>query len=788
MATYSAVSETFGVTVDPPPPVFSNGESASDGLGQFNIDNATVLYNKEAANSLSANNGPNQLGFDAPIGVALDSVNHRFFVADSDNSRILVYNLDSTNSYSGGRVPAHVLGQTNFTSVGQVPVMASTMYHPAGLAYDSVNNRLFVSVPGNARVLVFNTSTITNGMAASYVLGQPNFTSDTHATTQSGMWFPTALAYDSGDQLLYVADGGNGVAGNDNNRVLVFNVAPGAITNGENASYVLGQTNFTSNTAGTTQSGLSLYTPNGLFYDPVLSRLYVSDTLNNRVLVFNTASLSNGMNASYVLGQPNFTSATARTTQSGMDWPVGLGYDPVHTLLYVAETRNSRVTVFTVASGAISNGENALYVLGQSSFSSSGTAATQSGLSHPGNAYYDSGNSRLYVSDVTNNRLLMFDTSGIANGEDASDGLGQFNIDNATVLFTKASVNNGPNQLGFNQPDDIALDNVNHNLYVSDCNNNRVLVYNLSTTNTFSTRTPAQVLGQPNFTTNTAGASQSTLSCPLGLAFDAVNNRLFVADSGNNRVMMFSTASITSGMSASNVLGQSSFTTGTAATTQSGLKTPAELALDSTKNLLYVSDTANNRVMVFSTGAIANGESASFELGQTAFTTNSAATTQSGLDNPQGLALDSADGLLYVADQLNNRVMVFKTASIADGESASYELGQPGGTAFSTNSAATTQAGLYEPLGLSYDALNHRLFVGDYDNNRVLVFNVAPATIANGETASSVLGQASFTTRTAATTQWTLSLPRNLFYDPGSGRLFVADSSNDRVMIFSVGI
>lgn len=36
--------------------------------------------------------------------------------------------------------------------------------------------------------------------------------------------------------------------------------------------------------------------------------------------------------------------------------------------------------------------------------------------------------------------------------------------------------------------------------------------------------------------------------------------------------------------------------------------------------------------------------------------------------------------------------------------------------------------------GLTYDTKARRLFVGDYQNNRVMVFDVATSTITNGET------------------------------------------------------
>src|SRR5690606_16345457 len=97
-------------------------------------------------------------------------------------------------------------------------------------------------------------------------------------------------------------------------------------TNGENAANVLGQSNFTNNTSGTaSQSVMSL--PTDVTLDSANSLLFVADADNNRVLVYDVSSISDGMNASNVLGQSNFTSRGAATTQAGMDSPEGVAYD-----------------------------------------------------------------------------------------------------------------------------------------------------------------------------------------------------------------------------------------------------------------------------------------------------------------------------------------------------------------------------------------------------------------------------------------------------------------------------
>ena len=209
----------------------------------------------------------------------MDSTNHRFFIADMNNNRVLVHNLNSNDTFPD-RIPDYVLGQSNFYT-NTAATTQSGMSSPVGLAYDAINNRLFVSQQGNHRVMVFDVATITNGMNASYVLGQPDFTSSSSAVTQAGMYEPNGMAYDSTNSRLFVAN-------RSGHRVTVYDVA--TITDGENAINVLGQANFTSNSIATTATGMNF--PGGAVYDSTGSRLFVSDYSNSRILVFNRKNSS----------------------------------------------------------------------------------------------------------------------------------------------------------------------------------------------------------------------------------------------------------------------------------------------------------------------------------------------------------------------------------------------------------------------------------------------------------------------------------------------------------------
>lgn len=710
----------------------TNGENAIDLLGETDAAGAP-LYSKNGPND-----GPNARGFNALYDSVIDPTIHRLFVSDTTNNRVLVFDLDSSNLLVD-RVADAVLGQPNLTS-GAAALTASGMNAPRGLALQGTANRLFVADTGYNRVLVFDVAAISNGEAAINVLGQTSFTAGGTGLAQNRLNGPRALAF-SGD-LLFVAD-------SSNNRVLVFNVL--AISNGENAVNVLGQSSYTTNTAATSQTGLR--SPRGVAVGGS-NRLFVADTTNNRVMVFNISTITNGEAAVNVLGQSSYTTSTAATSSTGLRAPEDVIAE-ASTRLFVGDTNNHRIMVFDIVS--ISNGEAAVNVLGQTTFTAGSAATTQARLSSPTGVYLQS--SLLYAADGGNNRLMVFDVASIANGEDAVHLAGQ--VDGSlSPVYTKGAVNDGPNAQGFalsGAVSDLAVDPIGHRLFASDPTNNRVLVFDLDPDNVLLDRLPDAVLGQSSLYAGSAATTQSQFSSPRGLTFDPVGNRLFVADYTNHRVMVFDVAAIANGENAVNVLGQATFTTSTGATTQTGLKNPVGLSLDSARGWLFVADYSNHRVMVFDVNTIANGEAAINVLGQASFTTSTAATTQSGLRNPSGAAFESGTSRLFVADTNNHRVMVFDAAALTNGENAINVLGQ---TSFTAGTGATSQSRMKNPQGASIDPLTHALFVADTNNHRVTVYDVTA--ITNGENATGVLGQANFTSGSAATAQNRMSSPRGV--------------------------
>jgi DNA-binding beta-propeller fold protein YncE len=147
------------------------------------------------------------------------------------------------------------------------------------------------------------------------------------------------------------------------------------------------------------------------------------------------------------------------------------------------------------------------------------------------------------------------------------------------------------------------------------------------------------------------------------------------------------------------------------------------------------------------------------------------------------LAIDSDRGLLFATDAFNNRVLVFDINSISNHESAIFVLGQNNFNTYGCNDQDTnlpSASTMCQPWGLAYDSDYDRLFVSERGNHRVLVFDVSQENLANGISASYVLGQPDFQSKECNQGQVereanTMCYPNALDYNVFNHRLFVSD-------------
>lgn len=383
--------------------------SASGILGQGGVYTTnTVNY---PAGSINA------AGLAGVTSIATDTVNHRMFVSDGVNKRILVFDLDSNNSISGTSA-THVLGVCNFTSAGSGALSASTFgsgIHVFNIVYDSVNQRLFVADGGYNRVLMF---LVTPGFSdcenATAVLGQPDFVSSGNSVLNG----PDDMDIDTTNSRLF-ASSQNG------NVVQAFSVPPGVSGGVPSPIFTLG-----TGVASTTQATLN--NPVGQAYDPVNERLFVSDLLNNRVMVFpvphTCGSGCTGENATFVLGQTNFTTGSAGAQgQATLAFPDDCTYDSTLNRFFVTDYNYSRIMVWTVPSNATSafNGANATAEINNVSWTGGtiGSPPTQNSFTHPEAPHsFDPAHNRFFIyeyiqaSPTNGNRVLQLNFILITTG------------------------------------------------------------------------------------------------------------------------------------------------------------------------------------------------------------------------------------------------------------------------------------------------------------------------------------------------------------------------------------
>lgn len=381
--------------------------------------------------------------------------------------------------------------------------------------------------------------------------------------------------------------------------------------------------------------------------------------------------------------------------------------------------------------------------------------------------------------------------AGWTDGKAAASVIGQPD-------FTSGSDNQGgsqPTAATLNSPQGVALDPTSGKFFVCDTLNHRVLRYASPTAFVIGGAAEA-AFGQTNFAAVTSGSQRNKLNTPAGIFVDRAGN-LWVADSSNNRLVMFlNAAGRASGVNADGLIGSATFDVTAAGNSEGQLRQPQDVAVDGSGRV-WVADWQNHRILRFDNGAadaVANADDsgdnlalADGVLGQSGFglsQTNRGSGTpvRNGLNQPWKLALDPA-GNLWVSDGVNQRVLYFEDpASKANGANADGVLGQVN---FTTNAAPEIRADrFWGPRGLAVDSLG-ALWVAEEINHRVVRFDTPIATAtANANdseltppAANGVLGQADFESNGANSTASGLTAPRDL-ETSAYGDLWVAEKGD----------
>ncbi len=717
-------------------PPYTTGEPASIVIGQS-------TFNGTAA-------GVSSVNLTGAGAVALDA-HGNLWVADTGDNRVLEF----VPPFRTGMAASLVIGQTTMEGY-EAGTTAVNLSYPIDVSFDAAGD-LWVTDSGNNRVLEFQPP-FSTGMAASVVVGQATMTGLDGGTSSTNLSFP--IDAEMSNNILWVADGSN-------DRVVGF---PAPVSDGESADYLLGQTSYTTTTA---TGAAALDFPTSVSTD-AFGNLWVSDAVHDRVVEF-APPFTMFETPTVAIGQPSLGSTGSGDTATTLDYPFGALVSPSGDL-WVTDADNSRIleyipTEFPVHAVATGLPSGTSWTAELNGVRESGTGALE--FSETNGTY------SLAVTPVAGYRadpsVDWFDVNGTAVtltiafsptgpnpfsvGMAATIVLGQPNF-TSDILYPSARANTlGTSMFA------LAFD-ASGDLWVADGGDNRVLEYRPPFSDDMSA---SLVLGQTTFAGTQAGTGAANLSFPDGLAFDPAGD-LFVANYNTNRVVEF-VPPFTDGMMPTAVVGQPTLTGYVAGHGPANLSGPSGIAYFN--GSLWVADYDNNRVLEYP-GPITTGESASLVLGQSSLTGSESNTTAVNESEPDGIAFDAA-GNAWVADYDNNRVLRYD-APFSSGEAASVVVGQANMTTYDSDYPSSTVG----PDGVWVDGAGN-LWVADTFDNRVLEFKGPAPDIVTNATASEVIGQGNLSTYGANTTATGLYEPTDAVTD-AHGNLWVVDSENERVL------
>ncbi len=306
----------------------------------------------------------------------------------------------------------------------------------------------------------------------------------------------------------------------------------------------------------------------------------------------------------------------------------------------------------------------------------------------------------VYIVDTNNHILRRVDNTGILTtlaGQPQTAG-----YSDTTQPATQAQ---------FNHPNSIVTDGKG-NFYIADTSNHAIR--KMDTEDKVSTLAGKGDL-LPGYAGDTQPAIEAQLNAPKGLALDGQGN-LYVADTGNHVIRKIENVGNPDSKPIITTVvggGTNESVNGTPATTVQ-LKAPSAIALDSTGNILYIVDSAANRILKVENindadptkhlaSQIAGGGTTGLGDGGLAIAAQ--------LQTPSDLALDS-QGNLYIADTGNHRIRKVDVKNIITTLVGTGTAGSSGDGSLPTN------AQLNGPLGITIDSQD-TLYIADTNNHRI---------------------------------------------------------------------
>ena len=402
--------------------------------------------------------------------------------------------------------------------------------------------------------------------------------------------------------------------------------------------------------------------------------LFISDGGNHRVLVWDQFPEEMGEPSNVVLGQEDFADCL--------------------------ENRGLSTTLDEMTSGLGDENLDGFTI----------SKAEEDTLSMPAGLSVIDG--KLYVVDSGNQRVVRWNGIPSDDGEPPTLVMGQDNLEE-NEANRQGLVGSG--SLFF--PTGICSGDDQH-VFVADKDNHRILIWKKIP---FSDGWNADLcLGQKDMDERDANrgdfdnVQQDTLSFPTGAFYDVENDKVFVVDQGNNRVLIWNSLPRDNGQPADVVIGQKDFVSrspnmgkGENRADQGSMYFPNDVVVGKTG--LFVSDSGNNRVLYWKEVPTENGQPADMVFGQSNFSDNK----HNRYTKPNASTLNDPYGLWLEEEENPDWVPLEERAEKKPAEESLDESSPEGGVEEDTTDE-------YIPEYL------FKLFIADRGNSRVAVWNELP--------------------------------------------------------------
>ena len=296
-------------------------------------------------------------------------------------------------------------------------------------------------------------------------------------------------------------------------------------------------------------------------------------------------------------------------------------------------------------------------------------------------------------------------------------------------------------------------------MWIADSQNNVLRVVN--TTSGITTIVAGN--GTVGWSRDIGAATTTQLSGPRGLAYDYIQDFLYVADTGNHAIRVFIPAAGLLGTPCGT--GVAGFAGDGGAVTAAQLNAPTAVARTITGSTWFIADSGNNRIRAVSVSTI----STLAGTGVPGFGGDGGPANVSQLHTPMGVAA-SESGLVFIADTYNHRVRVVNASSGIISTLAGTGVPGSGG-----DNGPASAALLNAPTSVSVTYQGDLLFIADSGNSRVRAVNLVTGTIITvaGDGAAGFAG--------GLAVQAQLNSATAVCFELMSSAILIADTGNQRV-------